>query len=310
MRRLIGTCLACAGLGIFAVSPAWAQTSSEDSLYDTSYIMDNSGKSQDAEDEAALSGMVDTGRYLRSPLFFDDAPVQPTGTMDFRLRFDYLTESGYSVPAGGRGGADDDDFGIGLAWFWGPCENVEVFADLPINLGDGNYTGDGFDGNYDLSVGMTYLFWDEGAMADWMPAFALKGTMRMPTGYDSSGVDGELRGLWTKTIAGDLRGHFNAFAITVNGDNDENARDFQWGFVFGVDMPITDARDLWLILDYLHRSSEHYGNGNMNMVEAGVEWKMDDSQSVHFTTQVGLDGDGDTPNWGARLAYTYELQYQ
>lgn len=304
----MGTGLVCAAIGFYATTPGWAQTAGEDSLYDTSYIMDTTNPQQD--DEQMAMAVDSEYRYIRSPLFFDDANVQPTGTMDFRLRFDYLTESAYSIPANSRGGAQDDDFGLGLMWVWGPCDNVEVFADLPINLGDGNYTGDGFEGNYDLSFGATYEFWEEGTHAEWMPAFALKGTLRTPTGYHSSGVDGELRGLWTKTIAGDLRGHFNAFAVTINGDNDINARRFQWGFVFGADMPISDARDLWLMVDYIHRSSEHYGNGNMNMVEAGVEWKMDDSQSVHFTTQVGLDGDGDTPNWGARVAYTYELRYQ
>jgi hypothetical protein len=206
--------------------------------------------------------------------------------------------------------ASGDDFGLGLQWVWGPCENVEFFADLPINLGDGRYTGDGFDGNYDVTLGILYQLWEEETFAEWMPAFSLQGKVRVPNGYNSSGVDGELRGLWTKTLVGDLRGHFNAFAKTVNGDNDVNARDFQWGFIFGVDTPLTDARDLWLMLDYMHRSSEHYGNANMNMFEAGLEWKMDDSQSLHFSTQVGLDDNGDTPNFGARLAYTYELRYQ
>jgi hypothetical protein len=157
---------------------------------------------------------------------------------------------------------------------------------------------------------MTYQFWDEEELAEWMPAFALKGTLRTPTGYHSNGFDGELRGLLTKTIAGDLRGHFNAFAATINGNNDPDLRHFQWGFVIGVDMPLSDARDLWLMLDYMHRSSEHYGNGNMNLAEVGVEWKLDDCQSIHATMQAGLDGVGDTPNWGGRLAYTYELRYQ
>lgn len=306
MRRLIGTGVVCAAIGFSAI-PAWAQTAAEDSLYDTSYIMDTTTPQQDEEMAMAVDSDY---RYIRTPLFFDDAQVQPEGTMYFRLGFDYLTESAYSIPANSRGGAQDDDFALNLKWVWGPCDNVEVFAELPVNLGDGKYTGDGFEGNGDLRAGMSYQFWDEGTYADWMPAFTLKGTLRTPTGYHSSGVDGELRGMWTKTIAGDLRGHFNAFAVTINGDNDVNARRFQWGFVFGADMPLNDARDLWLMLDYVHQSSEHYGNGNMNMVEAGMEWKMDDIQSVHFSTQVGLDGDGDTPNWGARVAYTYELHYQ
>jgi hypothetical protein len=45
------------------------------------------------------------------------------------------------------------------------------------------------------------------------------------------------------------------------------------------------------------------------MLEAGVEWKWTDIQSFHFTTQFGLDDNNDTPNWGARLAYTHQLNH-
>jgi len=270
------------------------------------------------QDSEMMSTMDDSGveRYIRSPVLIDDATPQPTGTMDFRLRFDYVTESnGVDRRDGRRGfrgrrqreGGRDDDIGVGLQWVWGTCEDVEVSLDLPINLGDATDNGDGLDGNADLTFGMLWRLLEEGELGDWAPAFALSTRVRTPTGNNSSGVDAELRGHLTKTLVGDMRGHANAFLTTVNGNNDELAREFQWGFVFGMDTPLTDAQDWWLIMDYMHRSSEHRGNSNMNILEAGLEWKLTDAQSLHFSTQVGLDDNGDTPNWGARMAYTHQI---
>jgi hypothetical protein len=256
------------------------------------------GQVMEEETTVITTTTVEEVRDIKSPVFLEDAVPQPTGTMNFSLGFDYETESGKGFePA-------EDDFGIDLKWYWGPCEDVEVSLGLPFNLGDGSQTADGFDGNGDLTFGLLYRLIKE---TDDMPAFALSGKLRTPTGDGSEGVDGELRGILTNTLVGDLRGHVNAFAITVNGENDPAARDFQWGFVFGVDAPLTEARDLWLIVDYLHRSSEHYGASNMNMIEAGLDWEVAHGHRVHFTTQVGLDDNEDTPNFGARVAYTYEL---
>jgi hypothetical protein len=281
------------------------------------------------DDTPAVSSTT-SERYIRTPLFFDDANPQPKGTMDFRLRSGYMTESrGASLDS-------DDDLGIGLKWVWGPCDNAEVSLDLPINLGDGGKNPDELDGNGDLSVGMLYRLWQEGTGGDWVPAFALSTTIRTPTGDSSNGVDGELRGILTKTLVGDLRGHLNGFVTTVNNDNDPefgddnwwgdhgprgwawngrgydeiDTRHLQWGFVLGVDAPITSAKDVWVFADYMLRSSEHYGASDMNMAEVGVEWKLTDAQSVHVTSQVGLDDNGDTPNWGAMIAYTHEIRYR
>jgi len=248
-----------------------------------------------AQEEDVMAPGGHEVRNISSPVFIQDAVPQPRGTMDFRLKWNYET--------GAEG--TDDDFGLELEWAWGTCQNAELWLSLPINLGDGGWDPDEVGGNADLSFGLLYRFWEE---ADWLPAFAMSGELRMPTGYHSSGVEAEFRGMLTKTLVGDLRGHLNAFALTVNSDNHPDARDFQWGFLFGVDCPLTAAKDLWLIVDYMHRSSEHYGASNMNMLEAGLEWEFTEGQSLHFSTQVGLDDNEDTPNWGAKMAYTYEIR--
>ncbi len=293
MRKVYALMMGCLVLGLLA-APAVAQQSGD---YSDQYMM------QDSEEMTETTTMVvsSSERYIRSPLFFDDATPQPTGTADLRFKLNYLTENN-PLPT-------DDHKGAAFQWLWGFAEDWEVSFELPVNVGDGWNNADGGDGNWDSYVGLHYRLWEEGTFSDWMPAFALSGRVRIPTGYHSNGVDGELRGHLTKTLAGSMRGHLNAFAITVNGDNDPGARDFQWGFVAGIDTPLTAAEDWWLMLDYLHRSSEHYGVSNMNMFEAGLEYKMSDISSLHLTTQVGLDDNDDTPNFGARIAYTHELQY-
>lgn len=278
---------------------------------------DENGEMESTYESTEMTTMSSDERYISSPVNIDDATPQPKGTMDFRLRWTYETAShgvnryerrntwwggSRRVKRGERGG--DDDTGLGLKWVWGPCENAEISLDLPINLGDGGKNGDELDGNADLTFGMLYRFWEE---QDMLPAFAMSSYLRIPTGDRSSGVDAEFRGILTKTLVGDLRGHANAFLITANGNNDPDERHFQWGFVFGADMPLTSAKDLWLIVDYMHRNSEHYGAANMNILEAGVEWEFAQGQSFHFSTQVGLDDNRDTPNWGAKISYTHEF---
>ncbi len=259
---------------------------------------DNGKADESSYESTTITTTSSTERYIRSPVFFDDAVPQPTGTMDFHLRWEYETSTDR-----------EDETGIGMQWEWGPCENVEVSLDMPVSLGDGGKVYGNLDGNADLTFGMQYRFWKEGQHADWMPAFAFGTKLRMPTGDSSNGVDAEFRTMFTKTLGGRCRGHVNAFATTVNGDNEPDARNFQWGFVFGVDAPLTAGDKLWLLVDYMHRSSERDFSANMNMAEVGIEWKIVDTQSFHFTTQIGLDDNEDTPNWGAEIAYTYELRY-
>ncbi|HNQ21840.1 MAG TPA: hypothetical protein PKK06_01975 [Phycisphaerae bacterium] len=261
------------------------------------------------------------GEYdLMAPWNFDDATPLATRQVDLRLRIEYVTESadsfGYQWYRLGRWGkwtkgpkhayAGDDDFILSNSLLWGCCPNVEFTIDTYHNLGDGVWTGDGLDGNHDVKLGMLWRLIEDQEM--W-PAVALQFKGRFPTGYHSSGVDGEGRLILTHQCTDWLRGHFNLFGITVNGNNDIDARDFQWGAVIGADGPLGSSNALRWVLDYMNRSSEHYGVSNMNLAEAGWEWTINPEHKLAMGVYAGLDDNEDTPNFGARLNYAYSIRY-
>ncbi len=236
---------------------------------------------------------------IRELWFIDDATPVPTGQVDLRLTFRWITSS---FPA--NLGDSSDDYVVTPSLTWGACENVEVFADVPVWVGDGGDAGALEEGNADTNLGFTWRLTDQ---QDYWPAAALRGTMRVPTGDNSNGVDGELRLLLTNEYDEGLRSHLNAFASTVNTDNDENLRHFQWGVAVGMDGPLTSDGAVRWVADYLHRSSFHYGIRNINQFEAGFEWNMDEAQKLGMSIQVGLDQSGDNSNLGAAVTYAYSL---
>ncbi len=250
------------------------------------------------EPESTTSGEY----YFFAPLNIDDTTPLPARQIDLRLRYDY------STGADDRPGGDpDDDHAVGTTVVWGPCANVEVTLDLPVNLGDSGDADGGINGNADLSVGLLYRILEE--QGDWMPSFAISAQARVPTGDESSGVDGELRFILTKHYASDLRSHVNGFLTTVNGDNEPNLRDFQWGVVLGMDGPLcADGAVRW-VADYMHRSSEHDGIANMNVLELGAEWTATETFKLGLSTQIGLDDEEDTAAWGMRVNAVYSLNY-
>lgn len=230
--------------------------------------------------------------------FIDDAIPVEKGQLDLRLYTAFTIESSRAAL-----GTDDDVF-FSHGAVWGPCDRVEVASWQPINLGDGDRTGDGLDGNGDHYFSILYQI---NAEAGLLPAIAVRGAMRVPTGRDSDGVDGELRLLMTKAYASGLRSHVNAFGATINGNNDPAARSFQWGLVVGMDGPLcADGAVRW-VADYMHRSSEHFGRRNMNLLEMGAEWTISDAHGIALGVQVGLDDNDDTPDFGGGIAYSFAI---
>lgn len=246
---------------------------------------------------------VSSGYDFFAPLNINDATPFETGAVDFRLRFEWINglddREIYSDP--------DDDYIVGGSIVWGAAENFQLSFDVPVTVGDAGDRDGKADGNADTYIGAQWRFIEE---QDMIPAIALEGTARIPTGDGSSGVDGRFGLDFTKEFGdSDVRGHFNAFCITANGNNTPNERNFQWGFVVGADGPLcADGAVRW-IADYMHRSSVHFGVANQNVLELGTEWVISDAHKMGFTTQIGLDGNDDTQAFGARLNYAYTMRY-
>ncbi len=266
------------------------------------------------------------GADLLNPLWqMEDAVPIPTGEVSLRIGFQWETAS---FPS--NQGDSDDNFIITPTIFWGSSENVEVSVKTPVWLGDGGNAGALEEGNADTTIGVLWRFADQ---FDLWPAMAVKGSIRIPTGDNTNSVDGELRLLLTNNYDSGIRSHVNGFVQSIGSDNREagsrrssrnlrrqnlrsmlrgrnsfgSVRDFQWGVVIGMDGPLCmDGAVRW-VFDYMHRSSVNKGSGDINQVELGWQWAMENQQSLGMAVQVGLDGVGDTGNFGAGFNYAFGI---
>jgi len=228
-----------------------------------------------------------------------DANPIDAGQWDLRFTFGWVTES---APA--NLGESGDDFYLQPSWVWGVSEDMQLTFSVPVWIGNGGDVGAIEDGNGDLYVN---LLWKFAEQADDWPAMAVSVSARFPTGEDSDGIDGGLRFILTNDYSSGMRSHVNIFALSSNTANDEGLRDLQYGLVVGMDGPL--CADVRWVADYMHRSSEHDGLGNMNLVELGWEWAMADATKLGMSLQVGVDHTSDTPNFGAKLTYSHALTY-
>jgi len=214
------------------------------------------------------------------------ADPEDLGELELKNKISYGTSSD---------GTDDDvEYEIELEWGFAP--DHELIFEVPVEMGDG-----GVDGNADITLGWHWRLWKE---QDWIPAFAIRNYLRVPSGYHSSGVDWEFRGLLTKSIVPDKwRLHLNPFFKSANGDNIEDVRYFQWGFIFGTDYKITD--NLVFNMDYVHETSDEEGYRNQHSMEVGLDWNIDEHSGIGFVSRNTLDGDGFGENWGFTITYKY-----
>lgn len=289
-------------LGIlFVASPAWAQEKEKTTI---------TTKTETVKDAGA-----DVLGELWS--FQDATPVAP-GQLDLRFTGQWITAN---APA--NRGDSNDDFVVMPSLVWGSCPNVEVFARVPAWVGDGGDIPGQEHGNFDSYVGFLWRFSEQ---QDMWPSMAFQGTARIPTGDRSSGVDGEGRLILTNEYSSGLRSHFNVFAVTVNGDNEDandnfgdsfdgssefsaETRDFQYGGVIGLDGPLCDDGSVRWVLDYMNRSSYHNGASNINLLDVGWEWATSDASHLGMSVQIGLDDNEETPNFGAKLTYAWSITY-
>lgn len=236
---------------------------------------------------------------ISGPVFLRSADPEPPGEVVIKNIFEWRHSKKKSSDDswfwGSSGDSDRDEYEYELEVEWGVVENHELIFEIPFELGEGRV-----DGNGDLTLGWHWRLWEEQEV---MPAFALRNFVRLPTGIDSSGVDYEIRGLFTKTlIPGSTRAHFNPFAKSVNGDNGEDAEDFQYGAAVGIDHRLSD--NLLFITDYIYASEETEDAIRANHeAEFGLDWEFAEHQKLGFSFLIGLDGDVDGPEYGAGISY-------
>ena len=63
------------------------------------------------------------------------------------------------------------------------------------------------------------------------------------------------------------------------------------------------------VVDYVNKTSNFYGHSNMNLIDVGWQWTMDDASQLGMSMLIGLDDEEETPNFGAAVTYAMALTY-
>jgi hypothetical protein len=175
--------------------------------------------------------------------------------------------------------------------------NTQLNLGVPLTLGFGDYVGNG-----DTTFGWQQRWVKEDCN---MPTLSTLAEMRIPTGYEGSGVDGKFTGIVAKDL-GPGTAYLNAFVITANGHEVDDLRHFQWGGRVGYKWRISEC--FALIGDYVHQSSEETGHANSNTLELSTEYKISENLSVGPGIVIGLDRNEETPYFGAGLRAVYSIK--
>jgi len=314
--RLFGAVIVCGGLAVEAfagqttVKPASEKSGPSRPLALTSYNQQPAqpGSSKETTNiKTTVSGPESW--EIDGPVFLRSADPEPPGELAFKNIFEYSHFRRHA-------NADRDEYVYETEFEYGLVENHELIIEAPWQLGDGRVQGNG-----DITLGWHWRLWEEEGL---LPAFAMRNYIRVPSGVDSSGVDYTWRGLFTWTLAPDaLRLHFNPFLSSINGHNTEynhygffrgnddfwgegeenDARHFRWGAALGVDYKIND--NLLLIADYRHENSEDEHMRNNHVAELGLDWKLDDTNTLGFASEVSLDGDHSGPALTGKISYIH-----
>jgi hypothetical protein len=290
--RTWNLCLALLGVSLLC-GPAMAQSPAGGTTGPLSLSMLNQYEKETTyesttvttkDDEVAMEEMQKIDAYIT----LEDPQPEPEGTwsIEFSSGWDTRSDCG-------------DEWNMEAELEFNPrnpecLKPMELSLSVPLVLGEGAEEGNG-----DLEFGILYKFWQE---EDWIPTFALRSKMRIPSGYQSDGVDGEFTGILAHTLGPGVF-FLNGTVATLNGNLDDDDRHFQWSIVPGYKLPVCDYCSL--IFDYVHRSNAKEGGSNQHIFEMAAQ--MDVAKGVTFGPgiQVGLDGREDTPNFGAGFMLEY-----
>jgi hypothetical protein len=198
------------------------------------------------------------------------------------------------------------------SWLLG---NAKFGIDVPFEIGNG-----AVDGNGDVTLIWKQRLTEEQEGGGSIPTMTIENELRLPSGYQSSGVDWTLQGVVAKE-AGPGTAVLNAFLKSANGHNNlesaswwgqvtgessDELEHFQWGFRLGYKWRLTDS--FAIVSDYINQNSAVSGNRNQNMGEVAVEWRVNDHLTIGPGTMFGLDGAEDTLHFGAGVLIHYSWE--
>jgi len=261
-------------------------------LRDSSLIIlqsDDSGNLHGYDDERGPEqDDVAARQSMDSFTSLEDGQPSAPGLMELQLDFGWSTISDESdsglLDTQLKYTPDGSDF----------LRNMKLSVTVPLELGNAR-----IDGNGDSEFA-----WQQRWVAehDDTPTFATILSMRAPTGDRSSGFDGTFVGIVAKDW-GPGTFFFNGWVKSANGNNIENRRDFQWGGRFAYLWHF--AEDAALTIDYVNQTSEVHGESNINLLELGAQFEINDRLTVGPGVFVSLDGKDSTPNFGGGIRVTY-----
>lgn len=199
-------------------------------------------------------GNLDAGRPLR----IEDAYPIAAG--------EWVVETGVGY-TNDRNSPDHVLFPIEIAFGVAPNLEARIGTTLQTNPGsveDASKSGD-------LHLSGLYNFNQETLR---MPAFGVRATLNVPTGVDSSGTDGEVKAIVTKSIDR-LTLHFNAaYELASGGGRAE--RDGRYEFVVGASYPLgapKHTRTL-LLADLFAEQSPLQGDSNVYGAGLGMRYQL------------------------------------
>ncbi len=173
-------------------------------------------------------------------------------------------------------------------------KNMKLALTVPLEVGNA-----GIDGNGDLEIE-----WQQRWVAEQgnMPTIATLFTIRAPTGYHSDGIDATFTGVVAKDF-GPGTFFLNGWVKSANGSHIEDRRDVQWGgrlaYLWRFD------ENASLTVNYVYETSEMDGESDMNLLELGAQFQINDNLTLGPGVFVGLDGKDATPDFGAGIRITY-----
>lgn len=178
----------------------------------------------------------------------------------------------------------DDQFFAPLELLWGAAPNLQIGIGT-IVISEPHQV-DEQSKSADIGLSALYNFNQETTL----PAFGIRGDLNLPTGVDSSGVDGEITAIITKSF-GNISLHFNAGYEFLGGVN-PGERTGLYNLAFGASLPLgapMHTRTV-LITDLFIDQASFDGEDDAIGVEAGFRHQL--SERIVIDGGIGTEFEG------------------